>query len=585
MPDSAPEGPPVETALPWTGADLLLDVLARSGVRRIYGVPGGPIVSLLDRIEDHPDLDFVLAKHEEGAVFMAEGFAQASGCLGVACVTAGPGTLHAVTAVASATSDGAPVLLLAGQVPVPHFGRGALQDSSGGDWSPDLVAMLRSVTKFSTMVSDARQLEFLTRRAIWAATSPMPGAAHLGLPADVLTGSAPPSEKSGAPDVSVAHPDPSQVLGLVGALRSARRPLVLAGQGAKNAGVHDRLVDLAERLDLPVATTMKGKSVFPERHPLALGVFGHYGTTEQTWEAVLDDEIDMLLVLGSSLGEVSTAGWEERLTRDRVVWQVDIDRRQFGRGTVIDHGVHADVAAVLDSLLRELDVPGADGGAGPRDPRLPAPRGSGASSPATSELQGSQVAAVLDRMLPQDTLMLVDNGNALCWIGEAYRAGAGREIYCSLNVGCMGYSVPAAIGVALARPDRPVVAVVGDASFAMTCPEVHTAAERGLSITWVVLNNGGNAMVANGQELMYSREAGSMYARPIDVAAVAGGFNADVATVRTRAQLTAALEVVLGADAAHSRKRSRPTVIDVRVDPHEIPWSLRARARALGADV
>ncbi|GAA1978433.1 biosynthetic-type acetolactate synthase large subunit [Isoptericola halotolerans] len=565
----------------WTGSDLLLDLLARAGVRRLFGVPGGPLLSLLDRIDDHPDLEFVLAKHEEGAVFMAEGYAQAGGGLGVACVTSGPGTMHAVTAAASATSDGAPVLLLAGQVPVPHFGRGALQDSSGGDWSADLVGMFRSVTKLSALVTDARQLEFLTLRAIAAATSPVPGTAHLALPVDVLAGPAPRPDVDAGPGPSHPHPDPAEVRRLADALTSAHRPLVLVGQGAKIARAEPGLVDVAERLGLPVATTMKGKSAFPERHPLSLGVYGTYGMSQSTHEAVLDDEIDLLLVLGSSLGEVSTVGWDERLVKNRAVWQVDVDRRQLGRAMSVDHVVQSDVAMLLDALTDELDRrevvrPG------------PPPGGSGATPveeaaattvkhPPVGALQGSAVARVLDRRLPDDTLLLVDNGNALCWVGEHYRSGAGREIYCSLNVGCMGYSVPAAIGVALARPDRPVVAVVGDAAFAMTCPEIHTAAELGVDVMWVVLNNAGNAMVSNLQEVMFSRSPGSMYAAPIDVAGVARGFGARATVVRTATDLEAALDQVLD----HTAPSTGPVVLDVQVGPDEVAWSLRARAEAL----
>ncbi|WP_407319489.1 thiamine pyrophosphate-binding protein [Isoptericola halotolerans] len=561
----------------WTGADLLLDLLARAGVRRLFGVPGGPLLSLLERVDSHPDLEFVLAKHEEGAVFMAEGFAQAGGGLGVACVSSGPGTMHAVTAAASATSDGAPVLLLAGQVPVPLFGRGALQDSSGGDWSADLVDMFRSVTKLSALVTDTRQLEFLTLRAITAATSPVPGTAHLALPADVLAGPAPRADVAGSPETSPPHPDPAAVRELAEAILSARRPLVLAGQGAKNARSEAGLVDVAERLSMAVATTMKGKSAFPERHPLSLGVYGTYGMSPHTPDAVLDDEVDLLLVLGSSLGEVSTVGWDERLVKNRTVWQVDVDRRQLGRAMRADHLVQSDVALLLHALADELDARGivrptsSVEGSVTRSAEATAEH-----SPDSDVLQGSQVARVLDRRLPDDTLLLIDNGNSLSWIGEHYRAGAGREVYCSLNVGCMGYTVPAAVGVALARPDRPVVAVVGDAAFAMTCPEIHTAAELGIGGVWVVLNNAGNAMVANLQELMFSRAVGSMYAAPIDVATVALGFGARAAVVRTAADLEAALDEVLD-----DTPPTGPVVLDVRVDPDEVAWSLRARAETL----
>jgi len=169
-----------------TAAHLLIDMLREAGVERVFGVPGGPLLSLLDTMSTRPGIEFVLAKHEEGAVFMAEGHAQATGRLGVALVTAGPGATHALTAAASATSDGVPVLVLAGQVPVAHVGRGALQDSSGGNWALDTVDMFRSATKAAMAVTDVGQLAFMVRRAVQTATTSLPGAVLLNVSGDVL---------------------------------------------------------------------------------------------------------------------------------------------------------------------------------------------------------------------------------------------------------------------------------------------------------------------------------------------------------------------------------------------------------------
>ncbi|MBQ0976122.1 thiamine pyrophosphate-binding protein [Streptomyces sp. RK31] len=553
-----------------TGADVLVETLIRCGVRKVFGVPGGPLLALLDRLHHEPDLEFVLARHEEGAVFMAEGYAQTSGRLGVACVTSGPGAMHALTATASATSDGVPLLLLSGQPPVARFGQGALQDSSGGNWSADVVETLRSATKMSTLVTDVRQLAFMATRAVGAATAPVPGASHLSCATDVLTAPAPAAPPRFVPVVSPMRVAADEVQTLAQALQRARHPVVLAGQGAKLARAHDPLLAVAERLSLPVATTLKGKSVFPERHALSLGVFGMYGASHTAHNSLLTDEVDLLLVLGSSLGEVATAGWDRRLIASRTIWQVDADVRQLGRGMPIDHALHCDVRALLEDLLA-CALPQIPARTAPPAPHTPVPL-----TPAEA-LKGSQVAAILDHRLPRDTLLFVDNGNALCWIGEHYRSGDGREMYCSLNVGCMGYALPAAIGARVARPDRPVLAVMGDAAFAMTCSEIHTAVQEGIPSAWLVFNNQGNAMVANLQELMYERVTGSMYSHPIDAAAVARGFGARAITVRDAPTLESALDEVFKATATGSV----PYLLDVYVDPYEMGWSLRARAESL----
>ncbi|WP_242903051.1 thiamine pyrophosphate-binding protein [Actinomadura terrae] len=558
-----------------TTAHLLLDMLAEAGVSRIFGVPGGPLLSLLNVVDERTGIDFVLTKHEEGAVFMAEGHAQATGGLGVACVTAGPGTMHAITAAASATSDWAPLLVLGAQVPTATFGQGGLQDGSGGNWSIDSVAMFRSAVKLSALVTDPRQLAHHVLRAIRTATSDLPGAVYLGLPGDVLSAPEPPEGRRRAlPAVPARRADRAQIEALSEAIATARNPVIFAGQGAKVSGAGPQLVTLAERRGIPVATTTKGKSVFPEEHPLSLGVFGTYGGSPETHGAVLSEDVDLLLVLGSSLGEVSTFGWDERLTAGRTICQVDADPLQIGRNFPVDHAVVADVRSALDdvlALLAPLDAP---------CPRVPVRSAATDRSDVLQKghpvLRASALTARLNSTLPRDALIFIDNGNSLCWIGEQYVSRPPGEIFCSINLACMGYAIPASIGAKMARPERPVVAVVGDAAFAMTGMEIHTAVEQHLDVIWIVLNNGGNAMVTNLQEVIFSNAPGSSYSRPLDAAAIARGLGAEAATATTLPQFDQALSTALDHGA--------PWLIDARVDRDEIPWSLRGRAEVLRAE-
>ncbi|MER7195828.1 thiamine pyrophosphate-binding protein [Streptomyces flaveolus] len=556
-----------------TVAHRILDLLAEAGVTRLFGVPGGPLLSLLHALDNRAGIDFILTKHEEGAVFMAEGHAQSTGELGVACVAAGPGTTHALTAAASASSDWAPVLVLAGQVPTHMFGRGGLQDSSGGNWSIDAVQAFTSAVKMAALISDPGQLPHLFTRALRTAAEAPAGAALLVLPSNVLNA---PDQGLPARAPRLAVPNPrfsttEPLLGITEALRQARNPVILAGQGAKAGRAQGALVELAERLWARVATTVKGKSVFPETHPLSLGVVGSYGASRAAHEVVTSRETDLLLVVGSSLGEVATSGWDPTPAGwDRVMCQIDIDPLEIGKNHRVDHPLVADAATALRSLADLLPPAGER----PSFPALSTPTG-GELQKGRPLLMASAVAAHLSTALPEDVLVFLDNGNTLCWVGEHYRCPPGADIYCSLNIGCMGYAVPASIGAKLALPERPVVAILGDAAFAMGGMEIHTATEMELPIVWIVLNNSGNAMVANLQHLLFDRVSSSLYTRTLDAAAVARGLGAQAAVVSTLDDFAPVLDEALHSDS--------PFLIDARVDGSEIPWSLVHRAEVLGS--
>ncbi|MCU1527165.1 MAG: hypothetical protein JWP75_928 [Frondihabitans sp.] len=552
-----------------SGADFLADALIDAGVTRVFGVPGGPMLSLLEVTAKRSRLTFVLAKHEEGAVFMAEGHARATGEMGVACVTAGPGTTHALTAVASANSDGQPVLLIAGQIATGLFGRGALQDSSGGGGGLDTVDIFRSATKASLSVTEPQHFPLMLHRAIRTATTGRPGAVMLSMPANVLNAAAPTARPFYVAAQDARRAGPGEIQALIDALECAQHPLIFAGQGAKTTAPDGGLVALADRVGARVATTMKGKGAFPEDHPLAIGVFGNYGGSPSTHDSVLSSDVDLLLILGSSLGEVATFGWDPALVDGRDVWQVDTDPLQFGRALPIDHGIVADVTVLVHELVAGLSTPAQPRASPTRRRAISAAELQGDAS----TLKASAVAARLSELAQPETMLFVDNGNALCWIGEHFVARDNMRVFCSLNVGSMGYTVPAAIGAKLARPDVPVVAILGDASFAMTGMDLHTAAETGAAVLWIVLNNSGNAMVANLQELIYGTSTGALYAHRIDIAAVARGLGIEATPVTDLDGFDAAVATAIGS--------GRPWLLDVHVNPGEIPWPLRRRAQLL----
>lgn len=556
----------------------LVDALCAQGVEYVFGVPGGPLLSFYEELENSPGLRLVLARHEEAAAFMADGYAQASGRLAVVCATTGPGAMHALTGVASATSDAMPLLLITAQTVASASGRSGLQDSSGGNWSVDTVEMFRTATKLSTRLAHPGQLPWLFRHLMRTIWSGRPGAAHLSVSSDMMNSPVPDASLPLPYRAASTAPDPAAVELLAQKLRRSRRPVILAGQGAKVSGAAGSLQQLAQSAGIPVATTLKGKGVFPEDHPWALGVFG-LGGGPAAFDYLLSPEVDLLLVIGSGLGEAAANAFDSRLVTGRQVVQIDVDPLRLGAGCDLDQPIAGDADTVLRALLAEL----ADAPTTPRvrdgvltaaqDRLLARVPASALQKKDHAVLSASAVVSRMSERLPENTVLYTDNGNCLSWVGQHYRSRPGGQIHFSFNVASMGCSTGSAIGGKLAHPDRTVVAVTGDAAFAMSGMELHTAAELGLPVIWVVLNNGGNAMVLNIQDSIYGHGSRSMFDRPIDTAAIARGLGAQARTAADLESFTEALSEALESDG--------PFLIEVHVDPAEVPWALSTRITSL----
>lgn len=567
---------------PLNAIHVLLRALEEEGITHIFGVPGGPLVPLFEALAERQCIQPILSKHEEGAAFMAEGYARVSKGLGVCCATSGPGATNALTGVASAYSDSIPVLFLSAQVSTHAFGKGAVQDSSSGNWNVDIVDIYRSATKLSLMLQNAQQMPHLIRRAIRTALSGRPGAVHLNLPADIVkqpTTTEVVSTLKYRPH-SVPMGDMQAIQHAAWLLHNAKTPAVLAGHGINISGAWTALQRIAEGASIPVATTLKGKSAFPERHELSLGVFG-YGGHPLAEEYLLSDNVDVLLVVGSSLGEFQTNGWDPKLAHNRAVIQVDIDPLEIGKNYPVDVSIVGDANSTLSTLADEL-------ASLPR-PLLQRPNGTFAYLRKqigrhydSREIQGEAsvlkpqaLAALMNEVLPDDTLMFVDNGNSFSWIGQYYEARRTGSIFMATNVASMGYAVAAAIGGKVAAPDKPVVAVVGDAAFAMNGMEVHTAADYNIPVIWVVLNNGGHGMVYNGETLLTGKSFVSLFRKPLDVSAIARGLGVRTFKATTIEEVEESLRQALAIQ--------EPCVIDAFVDLEEVPRSVQLRAETLSA--
>jgi acetolactate synthase-1/2/3 large subunit len=547
------------------GADLLIEMLAAAGVEVVFGLPGGAISPVHDALIDSK-IRVVTTRHESGAMFAAAGYARTAGKLAVVAVTSGPGVLNALTGLASAWCDGLPVLLLVGEVPRPMQGRGVLQDGSAHGLQ--IIEMARHITKLSVEIPRPSALPHVLQRAIATAQSGRRGPVLLTLPLDVTTAQLVRPRAGG--DVALATRVSGQLMDEIAELlRDAQRPLLLAGSGVRGGDAPVQLRAVAERITCPVATTPKGKGVFPESHPLALGVLGLGG--HRSALRYLEAGVDVAVAIGTSLGDLATDGFSPHLQARRALIHVDIDARQIGKSYEPTHAVVASASEFLAALGHRL---------GDASLRLRALHGGVerhvlASSTRPDRIAAHDAVVELQAVLPPDTIFTVDSGDHFLFAAHYLETVLPDAFLVMTGLGSMGQSIGAAIGAQLASPGRVVAAICGDGCFAMNAFEVATAAAERLPIRVFVFNDERLGMVERGHQGIYGRRPEYSTA-PLDVCTVARGLGATALRVDGLGQLDAARDIL--------RMTRGPVVVDVRIDPDiAIPRQDRVAAMAPGA--
>lgn len=526
------------------GADLLVSMLAQAGVDVVFGLPGGAISPVHDALIDN-EIRVITTKHEAGAMFAAAGYAHTTGKLGVVAVTSGPGALNAMTGLASAWCDGLPVLLLVGDVPRGAQGRGVLQDSSAHGLQ--IVEMSRHISKLAAEIASPSQLPHMLRRAITTALSGRKGPVVLTLPIDVMTSQVTEPRVGGSVTMGgmVAGETLDEIAEL---LLCADRPLILAGSGVRGHGAPEKLLAVAERFSCPVATTPKAKGVFPEDHPLSLGVLGLGG--HRSARRYLDSGVDVVLAVGTSLGDMATDGFAPALQASRALVHVDIDARQVGKSYSPTHAVVASAAELLAGLAsRRQDFI-------PTTRALPdgVIRHVLPSSTKPDRIASHDAINELQALLPKDTIYTVDSGEHFLYAIQYLEVTEPDAFVVMTGLGSMGQSIGAAIGAQLAHPGRTVAAICGDGCFAMNAFEIATAVQEQIPIRVFVFNDGHLGMVENGHETVYGRRP--VYSTgPLDICSIARGLGATVARVDGLGQLDRAILDAPG-----------PVVIEMRID-------------------
>ena len=560
--------------------DVFLHYLRAEGARVVFGVPGGLLHPFFAAVARAPDFSLIVTKHECGAAFMADGFARASGNLAVCAGTSGPGATNLLTGVAVAYSDGVPMLVVTGQAPSHALGKGAAQETPPEDI--DIVAMFKPITKYSAMIPGPQRLAHHLRRALRLALTERPGPVHLNVPVDFWEQPAiedwfEPSTYRPATELF----DRRAVSAASRRLLSARRPIILVGSGAVTARADEHVRSLAELLPARVATTPRAKGVFPENHPLSLGVMGLAGHAAAR-QAVLSDEVDVLLTVGASLNETTTLNWHPDFRPSETLIQIDISVEHIGRNYPVDIALVGDAQTITIELIYHIHRLLRDGEHSRSQWRDTPPLVHDDNFYDAPLLRRSEAAPItpqrwrveLTESLPADAIVFSDIGGHMLFNIHDLCIRDEQRFVLNLGFGSMGHGTAAPIGAALACPDRPVITIIGDACFAMQGMELLTAVEYDVRVIWIVENNQMHGITWFGSQVVGDRRPMDEVRnrKAVDIAAIARAMGLRSWVVDRPGQLGGALAQALAADG--------PCIIEIRVAA-DISPPLGARAQVI----
>ncbi len=560
LPDPAPEPdrPPAAGVAPRIGARALCEALVARGVTTIFGYPGGAVLPIYDVLREFP-MRHVLVRHEQGAAHAADGYSRASGEIGVALATSGPGAINLVTGLATAMMDSVPMLAITGNVARPLLGRDAFQET-------DIVGIALPVTKYATLVMDPDEVPLAIAEAIEIATTGRPGPVLLDFPKDVL------QIETGAP---VPAPGDLRLPGLLRPVRgdvpeaddlaeliaAAERPLILAGHGVQIAGATELLRLVAERSEIPVAHTLLGIGNIDETHRLSLGYAGMHGWMHVN-KAI--QQCDLLIGIGMRYDDRITGKTSTFAPRAKVV-HVDVDRSEIGKNVHTELGIVADAGDLLAALLRRLpqSEPRTDWWAELNAWREVSKQRSwhGSGGWRIGRLSADYVIDQIGEATDHQATLVSDVGQNQMW---AARYFGFRRPYAHLSsggLGTMGYAVPAAMGAALAAPEHETWAVTGDGGFQMTMQELATLVAEQIPIRIAVLNNRKLGMIRQWQEILYDSNFHSAELFGPDLVALCGAYGMAGFRASTIDEVPA---VIAAARAAHG-----PALIDFRLDEEQ----------------
>jgi len=543
------------------GADAVLKALEQEGVEVVFGIPGGASMPIYDPLVDRSPIRHVLCRHEQGAGHAAEGYAWATGKVGVCMATSGPGATNLVTPLTDAKMDSVPIVAITGQVPTPVVGNDAFQEA-------DITGITMPVTKHNFLVKDPAEIVETVREAFHIASTGRPGPVLIDLPKDVLQADV---EYRWPEKISLPGYRPTtkgnnrQVSEAVKLILAAERPVLYVGGGVIKADATDELRRLAELGKLPVVTTLMARGAFPDSHELCLGMPGMHGV----YTAVTAmQKADLLVALGARFDDRVT-GKLSAFAPDAKIVHVDIDPAEIGKNRVADVPIVGDCRDVISKMIAELDKRQGEVGAPDRSEWLTTLQDWQARYPLRYAQNGDTVKPQycverLRHFADDDTILVSGVGQHQMYAAQYWRFERPRHWINSGGLGTMGFAVPAAMGAKVGQPDKRVVAIDGDGCFQMTAQELATSNTEEIPFITAILNNGYLGMVRQWQELFFDERYSGVYLDPNvpDYVKLAEAYGAVGLRVESPEEVDAAIEKAYAVE-------DRSVVIDFRVDPRE----------------
>lgn len=533
-----------------SGAKILIESLKKEDVQVIFGYPGGSVLPVFDVLYDNP-IRFILTRHEQAAAHAADGYARATGRVGVCLATSGPGATNLVTGIATAYMDSIPMVAITGQVKTNLIGNDAFQEA-------DITGITRPITKHNFLVKNIHELAQTVKEAFYLAQSGRPGPVLIDLPVDITLAEAEfhyPKEAQlkGYKPTLTGHP--GQIKRAAKAILESKRPIIYAGGGVIISEAAAELKKLAEKTSIPVTTTLMGLGCFPQDNALSLGMLGMHGTVYANHATM---ESDLIIAVGARFDDRVT-GRIDVFAPDAKVVHIDIDPSAISKNVRVDIPIVGDAKNVLAHLNKIVCKPAIQ-------PWLDKIAGWKEKSPLTykqdDKLRPQFVIEQICQLTKGRAVICTEVGQNQMWAAQFYRYSQPRTFISSGGLGTMGYGFPASIGVQVGRPEDIVFDIAGDGSFQMNIQELATAVANKLPVKIAILNNGYLGMVRQWQQLFYKRRYSYTTLANPDFVQVARAYGAEGMRIEHKKDVPAAIEEALGI-------KDCPVVLDFRVEPEE----------------
>ncbi|GHT06437.1 acetolactate synthase [Bacteroidia bacterium] len=528
------------------GAKAIIETLLAAGVNRIFGYPGGTVIPFYDALYEYKGkMTHILTRHEQGAVHAAEGFARATGKVGVCVATSGPGATNLVTGIADAMMDSVPVVCITGQVPNHLLGSDAFQET-------DFVSITIPITKWNCRVKDARQLPEIIAKAIHIATTGRPGPVVIDVPRNVQV------ESFNWDEVSVEVPSYNPVrdasnddiLQAAGLINAAKRPLILCGHGVLICDAEKELIELAEMASIPVAVTFMGISAIPTEHPLYAGMIGMHGNYAPNY---LTNKSDLIIAVGMRFSDRVT-GDTKRYAKNAKIIHIELDSSEINKNVSRTFGIVSDAKRVLKRLLplvKKLDRAAWLAEFKSRKQLEDEKIIKKAIKSSGSSISMSEAVYEISKQVDGDAIVVTDVGQQQMMTARYFSFKDPKTFISSGGLGTMGFGLPAAIGAKMACPEKRVITFLGDGGFQMTMQELGTILQENLDVKIVILNNEYLGMVRQWQELFFKKRYSFVGMKNPDFVAIAKAYGMNAQRVVGRGDLKGAVSKMLSSEGAY----------------------------------